>query len=81
MQESALQLAVKKAVRAGGIEKPATCHSPPHSFATPLLENGYDIGTVQELIGHKDVTTTMIYIHVLNQPGIGVHPLGLRGMC
>jgi site-specific recombinase XerD len=72
LHESGLQKALKQAVRKAGIQKKVGCHTFRHSFATHLLQNSYDIRTVQELLGHKDVKTTMIYTHVLNRGGRGV---------
>ncbi len=72
VHESLVQKAIKQAVRKAGLTKRVTSHTFRHSFATHLLADGYDIRTVQELLGHKDVRTTMIYTHVLNRGGRGV---------
>lgn len=78
--EQALQRAIKRSLAEAGIAKPATTHTLRHSFATHLLQGGYDIRTVQELLGHSDVSTTMIYTHVLNRGGRGVVS-PLDGLC
>lgn len=72
VHSTALQRAVKAAVVRAGVQKNVGCHTLRHTFATHLLENGYDIRTIQELLGHKDVRTTMVYTHVLNRGGHGV---------
>lgn len=72
LHESAVQRAVAEAVRRAGVTKRVSCHTFRHAFATHLLEAGYDIRTVQELLGHRDVSTTMMYTHVLNRGGLGV---------
>lgn len=72
LHESAVQRTVTEAARRAGIAKHVTCHTMRHSFATHLLEDGYDIRTVQELLGHRDVSTTMTYLHVMKRGALGV---------
>jgi integrase len=72
LHETAVQRAFRQAVRLSGVDKAAHCHTLRHSFATELLLSGYDIRTVQELLGHRDVRVTMGYLHVLNRGGLGV---------
>ena len=72
VSEMSVQRAMKEAVDLARLNRPATCHTLRHCFATHQLEAGYDIRTVQDLLGHEDVATTMIYLHVMQKPGIGI---------